>query len=123
MLTGFIALSGTNVVVHEPPNRQRSGRLGLSAAETASAGGANRIILTSKDVSHVEAVQVESRWRDYVTGRLGQLTRGDGDFSGLTQPTVEVLEKARHVSISLFPADVPAPSVIPTEEGGVSFVW
>jgi hypothetical protein len=83
-------------------------------------GTNSRISLSG--LSRIEPVQSTSRWRDYVSLRLSRLRRGDGDFTGLTQPTEEIVRRARNVT-SLFKANTPTPSVVPSEDGDILFIW
>src|SRR5262245_10370952 len=62
-------------------------------------------------------------WQQHVYRRLGELGTGVGDFTGLAQPSPEVVQRARGVAAAMFDSDTPAPSVMPTEEGAVVYVW
>jgi hypothetical protein len=64
-----------------------------------------------------------SRWHDYVSRRLAQLRCGEGDFTGLQQPTAGVIDRAQNVAAELFQAQTATPSVVPSEDGEVLFVW
>jgi hypothetical protein len=64
-----------------------------------------------------------TRWGAYVEQRLGELERGEGDYTGLQRPSAGAIMSAREVAASLFRDDTPTPSVVPTESGDVAFVW
>ena len=63
------------------------------------------------------------RWYQYVTERLNQLERGEGDFTGLKRPSKEIVDVARTFANSFFTYYTPTPSVVPDEDGNVVFVW
>jgi hypothetical protein len=71
----------------------------------------------------VDLLRSDSRWRRYVDRRLSQLERGEGDFTGLQRPINAVVERARVISNTLFRADTPTPSVVPSEDGNIQFIW
>lgn len=64
-----------------------------------------------------------SRWATYIAGRLAALRRGDGDFAGLRQPTAQTVDRAEQVAADLFRDNTPTPSLVPSPEGTVLFVW
>lgn len=64
-----------------------------------------------------------SRWEAYVSKRIGELARREYDFTGLTPPTQAILEEAWNVANYLFRFDTATPSVVPSEDGSVVFVW
>ena len=64
-----------------------------------------------------------SRWAAYVEQRLGELERGEGDYTGLRRPSAAAVTHARAVAAGLFRSTTPTPSVVPDEEGAVAFVW
>jgi hypothetical protein len=63
------------------------------------------------------------RWGAYVAQRLGELDRGEGDFTGLQRPGRDTIRRANFVATALFAPTTPTPSVVPGEEGEVCFVW
>jgi hypothetical protein len=68
-------------------------------------------------------LQRSSRWREYVQQRLLELSEARFDFSELMVPTGQTVDQARSVADSLFRYNTPTPSVVPSEDGAVLFVW
>jgi hypothetical protein len=64
-----------------------------------------------------------TRWGAYVEQRLGELERGEGDYTDLRQPSAVTVDNARRVAARVFRDTTPTPSVVPTAEGGIDFVW
>jgi hypothetical protein len=64
-----------------------------------------------------------SRWDAYVTRRLDELERGEGDFTDLKRPSAAAVTHARQVAAQVFRDTTPTPSVVPDEDGNVLFVW
>jgi len=64
-----------------------------------------------------------TRWGAYVGRRLGELERGEGDYTGLRQPSAATIANARRVAAETFRDTTPTPSVVPTADGGIDFVW
>ena len=64
-----------------------------------------------------------TRWGTYVSQRLGEMERGEGDYTGLRQPSAATVAHARKVAAETFRDTTPTPSVVPDDEGAVLFVW
>jgi hypothetical protein len=64
-----------------------------------------------------------SRQGPYVARRLGELERGEGDYTGLKRPSAATVARAREVAVRTFRDSTPAPSVVPDEDGNVLFIW
>lgn len=64
-----------------------------------------------------------TRWGAYVEQRLGELGRGEGDYTELRRPSAATVAHARKVAAGTFRDTTPAPSVVPDDEGSVLFVW
>lgn len=65
-----------------------------------------------------------SRWFRYVWDRLDQLeSGGNHDDPGEPYPTPLIVSYAREVAQKLFTPRTPTPSVVPSDNGGVAFVW
>ena len=63
------------------------------------------------------------RWRRYVEQRLRELSLGAHNFTGLRVPSGHVVDLAARVAQDWFYPDTPTPSVLPSEDGEVLFVW
>jgi hypothetical protein len=64
-----------------------------------------------------------SRWGAYVNQRLDELERGEGDYTELKRPSAVTVAHARKAAAETFRDTTPSPSVVPTSDGGISFVW
>jgi hypothetical protein len=64
-----------------------------------------------------------TRWGAYVEQRLGEMERGEGDYTDLRQPSAAIIASARKLAAETFRDSTPTPSVVPTAEGGIDFVW
>lgn len=67
---------------------------------------------------------LEGRWTAYVMRRLDELERGEGRELWEGQwPGSKVVQAARRLALETFPPGIPAPTVTPTLEGRVAFLW
>jgi hypothetical protein len=66
---------------------------------------------------------IVSRWEAYVGQRLGELERGEGDYTDLRKPSAATVTHARKAAAETFRDTTPTPSVVPDSEGAVLFVW
>lgn len=64
-----------------------------------------------------------TRWGTYVEQRLSELERGEGDYTELRRPSAATVARAREVAAETFRDSTPTPSVVPTADGGIDFVW
>lgn len=64
-----------------------------------------------------------ARWNRYVVQRLEELRVGAFDFTGLQVPSEQVVDQAWMIASTTFHLDTPPPSVLPSEEGEVLFIW
>lgn len=87
-------------------------------------GGGTQMALTIVNDSasmlrNVQVTHAVAPWVDYVSDRLSALE--DPVEPGL--PATEVINRARTSIMHLLPPAAPSPAVLPSEEGGIDFVW
>ncbi len=70
-----------------------------------------------------EGQEAVTRWGAYVGQRLGELERGEGDYTELRCPSAATVARARKVAAETFRDGTPTPSVVPNADGGIDFVW
>jgi hypothetical protein len=73
----------------------------------------------STDIS----ASVSPRWGGYVYRRLSEILVGAHDFTGLKVPSDKVGRLAWDTAINFLSWDTPTPSVLPSEDGEILFVW
>lgn len=59
----------------------------------------------------------------YVTRRLQEIRDGKGSWEGLKRPHRKTMDRADDFADMYFTELIPTPSVVPTEDGHVLFVW
>lgn len=69
------------------------------------------------------SLNVATRWGNYVTRRITELLVGAHDFNGLKVPVDKTGRHAWDIALELFHPNTPAPSVLPSEDGDILFVW
>lgn len=62
-------------------------------------------------------------WSKHVNQRLAELRSGTHDFTGLRVPSEQAIARAQVLAVSNFHFDTPTPSVLPSEEGDILFLW
>ena len=126
ILTVAIGVGGTNLQTREPvdifPTRVEASAPiiypGLFGAATDISEHPPEEIKAVFDMS-----RTSSRWYRYVTQRLRELEAGKYDFTDLQVPTSQVVQRARDVANSLFKPETPTPSVVPSGDGDVLYIW
>ena len=68
-------------------------------------------------------VQAGIKWNSYVSRRLAALRVGADDFTGLKVPSPWIVDRAWDVASSYFRRTTPPPSVVPTEDGDILYLW
>lgn len=126
ILTVAVGLAGTATLTHEsvdiaPPSV-------VSQASIPARG----LLITATDLiaSYPDPKQPvlsinrsDSRWYRYVSQRLRELRSGRYDFSGFQIPAPETVDRAHSLATSIFKPEHPTPSVVPSEEGDVLYIW
>ena len=105
--------------------------LPLAAIPATEVGAGNPTVMATSTVERrnrdsqigTSIVTSASRWQAYVKRRLGELEDGLHDFTDLKIPSTSAIQRARTIAGDTFRFDTPTPSVVPSEEGAVLFVW
>ncbi len=71
----------------------------------------------------VRTVAQRSRGGEYVKERLDRIESAIDRENGSSYPDSAIVNKARLFYDSMFGSRTPTPSVVPSEDGGISFVW
>lgn len=66
---------------------------------------------------------ISTRWGGYVTRRIAEILVGAHDFTGLKIPVDRTGRRAWELALKLFHPETPTPSVLPSEDGEILFVW
>jgi hypothetical protein len=74
---------------------------------------------SSSILQNARITQAVAPWVDYVTNRLDAIARD----TELGLPSPEVINRARSWIMHLLPPGAPSPAVLPSEDGGIDFVW
>lgn len=126
-----LLLVGTTIF----PLQVGSSTPGIGAPYSYEQSIANPFGVATNNVSRIEAYanstlaatgvvpNYATKWDRYVTRRLFAFRLGAGDFTGLKIPTPQVVDQAWILARSFFHPDTPAPSVVPTEDGEIMFIW
>jgi len=69
------------------------------------------------------SLQTASPWTPYVEERLSDLSLERYDFTDLRVPSPSTIARAASIALDTFDSDTATPSVVPSEEGSVLFVW
>lgn len=91
----------------------------FASATTYSSSSAYDASASATDIR----LAVVPRWSRYVERRLKEIRSGAHDFTGLQVPSSQVVDLARQLAWNWFYPDTPTPSVLPSENGDVLYVW
>jgi hypothetical protein len=125
-LSGVITLSATNVYRIQPVDAYAqyfTYPASQQADDVFSAATSDISSPIPKIHDEITLTKSDSRWHRYVAQRLEALRKGEGDFTGLRPPRELVISRAWNFAATAFRSDTPTPSVVPTEDGGILFVW
>jgi hypothetical protein len=126
-LSGAMILTGTNLEVQGSVPYMAE-RVAYPAEISAGAFGsavATKVSIARPGVvtAPLEEILSDSRWHKYVTQRIEELRTAQYDFTGLKIPSKHAIDLAWAVATTFFKANTPSPSVVPSEDGDVMFVW
>ncbi len=79
--------------------------------------------MNTLDASTRISSSIATKWGSYVTRRITELLMGAHDFSGLQVPADKTGRRAWDLAVKLFHPNTPVPSVLPSENGEILFVW
>jgi hypothetical protein len=126
-LVGVVILGGTNLQAQGPVDAfklQYTSEYPSAANDIlATLTGAISIPIESQSTPGLERLTSDSRWHKYVYRRIQELKNGEDDFSELPQPASFVIDRAWQVATRVLHPNTPTPSVVPSEDGNVVFVW
>jgi hypothetical protein len=126
-LAGTAILGGTNLQAQGPVDAFKlqftTDFRSSTSAILATLTGAVSIPISPQNASDLEKLKSDSRWHKYVYERIQELQNGEDDFSELPQPASFVIDRAWQVATRVLHPDTPSPSVVPSDDGDVVFVW
>lgn len=133
MTSAAIAIAATNVFLPVPysgvpweEGRASSGQHIIYPFTTPTSVTVVGIRNESSEATNAVArtqVQTGIRWNGYVARRLQSLRVGASDFTGLKAPSAWIVDRAWAVANNYFSPTTPPPSVVPTEDGNILYVW
>jgi len=126
IVTVAVGLAGTAMVTHDVVNVASTAVISSqSASERGLVVSATDTIAAYPELGLpvIELNKSNSRWYGYVSRRLRDLHDARYDFTGFRVPQPEVIDRARFVANYVFKPEHPTPSVVPSEDGDVLFVW
>jgi hypothetical protein len=126
-LAGVVALAGTNLEAQGPVDafKQHYTTRNESISDDVLANIAGMVSIPTR-VSRfpdLDRTRSDSRWQKYVYQRILELRNGEDDFTELPRPAPLVTDRAWQVATRVLRPDTPTPSVVPSDEGNVVFVW
>jgi hypothetical protein len=125
-VSSAIALSATNIYTQQPVDAYAqyfTYSTSQQADDVFSSATSELAIPIAQIQDKVTLTKSDSRWHKYVVRRLEALRHGQGDFTGLRIPEEMVVDRAWNFATQAFRSDTPTPSVVPTEDGDILFVW
>lgn len=125
-LSGVITLSSTNVYRIQAVDAYAgyyTYPISQQADDIFAAATSDIYNATPNILEEITLTKSDSRWHKYVAQRLEALRKGEGDFTGLRRPSELVVDRAWDFAAEAFRSDTPTPSVVPTEDGDILFVW
>lgn len=126
-LGGVVVLTGTNLQVQEPVDylAKRIVYPHYASPTRLLPAVATKITMPKLDPDAIglASVRSDSRWHKYVFQRIEELRAAKYDFTDLKVPSAHVVDRAWGVASTFFKPDTPTPSVVPSEDGDVLFVW
>ncbi len=123
VLGGVVVLTGTNLQVKQPYEYAPQANYSSPGYSLASITTRMSMPILAPETAGLESARSDSRWHKYVAQRIDELRAAKYDFTGLKVPPKIVVDRAWGVAATLFKADTPTPSVVPSEDGDVMFVW
>ena len=128
-LAGAVVLGGTNLQAQGPVDAFSSQYTYTTEYQLATSDmlatttGTTSAPARMQHYSELELLKSDSRWHKYVSERMQELKDGEDDFSELPRPTHLVVDRAWQVATLILQSNTPTPSVVPSDDGNVVFVW
>jgi hypothetical protein len=126
-LVGALAVPGTNLQARPPIDAfsayytppVKVNPAGILANVTAPSS----MLLDMPRLEDVEVSRSDSRWQGYVSQRIEELRAAADYVPEFPRPSPFVVDRAWQLATSLLQPETPTPSVVPSADGNVVFVW
>ena len=126
-LAGAVALAGTNLQAQGPVDAFKQHYIAVSETipNSIATGVTSTVSIPTRvpNVPDLNTTRSDSRWQKYVHQRIEEMRNGEDDFTELPQPTLPIIDYAWQVATRILRPDTPTPSVVPSDEGNVVYVW